>query len=61
MPGEILALVGELGSGKSITAKSSLGLLPENATRTGSIRVDGKNPVDMTQRSSARFAAATSR
>ena len=38
MPGEILALVGESGSGKSVTAMSILGLLPDNATREGSIR-----------------------
>lgn len=47
MPGEILALVGESGSGKSVTAMSILGLLPENATRSGSIRFHGKNLVDM--------------
>ncbi|MBC7594939.1 MAG: ABC transporter ATP-binding protein [Kineosporiaceae bacterium] len=48
MPGEILALVGESGSGKSVTAMSILGLLPDNAARTGSIRFEDKNLVDMT-------------
>ncbi|MEM9342025.1 MAG: ATP-binding cassette domain-containing protein [Pseudomonadota bacterium] len=30
-PGEIVALVGQSGSGKSITAMATLGLLPRNA------------------------------
>jgi len=50
MPGEILALVGESGSGKSVTAMSILGLLPDNATRTGSIHFEGKDLVDMTEK-----------
>ena len=50
MPGEILAIVGESGSGKSVTAMSVLGLLPDNATRTGSIRFGGKDLVDMSQK-----------
>jgi len=36
--GEILAIVGESGSGKSVSAMSILGLLPANATVSGSIR-----------------------
>ncbi len=48
MPGEILALVGESGSGKSVTAMSILGLLPDNATRAGTIQFHGKNLADMT-------------
>ncbi len=39
-PGETLALVGESGCGKSVTALSVMGLLPAAATRvTGSVRV----------------------
>ena len=38
--GETLGLVGESGCGKSITAMALMGLLPENAQVTGSIRLD---------------------
>jgi microcin C transport system ATP-binding protein len=42
-PGECLALVGESGCGKSVTAHSILQLLPETGTETsGSIRYHGK-------------------
>ncbi|MGG7463011.1 MULTISPECIES: ABC transporter ATP-binding protein [unclassified Plantibacter] len=39
--GERLGLIGESGSGKSLTALAILGLLPEEATATGSITLDG--------------------
>lgn len=39
--GESVGLVGESGSGKTQTAMAVLGLLPANATTTGSIRLDG--------------------
>jgi peptide/nickel transport system ATP-binding protein len=38
--GETLGLVGESGCGKSITAMSLMGLLPENSVISGSIRFD---------------------
>jgi peptide/nickel transport system ATP-binding protein len=41
-PGERLALIGESGSGKSLTALAAIGLLPESAEATGSIRLDGE-------------------
>ncbi|MFZ4531904.1 MAG: ATP-binding cassette domain-containing protein, partial [Alsobacter sp.] len=42
-PGETLALVGESGCGKSLTALSIMGLLPAGVGRVsaGTIRVDG--------------------
>jgi microcin C transport system ATP-binding protein len=44
--GETLAIVGESGSGKSLTALSILRLLPEAATATGKITLDGKLMLD---------------
>lgn len=38
-PGERVGLIGESGSGKSITCLSAMGLLPENLTATGSIHL----------------------
>jgi peptide/nickel transport system ATP-binding protein len=43
MPGDTLGIVGESGCGKSMTALSILGLLPENASTTGSIYFDHRN------------------
>lgn len=40
-PGERVGLIGESGSGKSVTALAIMGLLPENAAVTGSIRLNG--------------------
>ncbi len=48
--GQTLGLVGESGCGKSITAMSLLGLLPENAQVTGSIRFDGQELVGLPER-----------
>jgi ABC-type glutathione transport system ATPase component len=46
--GEIFGLVGESGSGKSTLANAFMGLLPENAWVTGSIRFDGREFVGLT-------------
>jgi peptide/nickel transport system ATP-binding protein len=40
--GQTLGLVGESGCGKSITALALMGLLPEQASVTGSIRLNGQ-------------------
>ena len=40
-PGERLGLIGESGSGKSVTAFAIIGLLPAGLTATGSIVLDG--------------------
>ena len=39
--GEVVALVGESGSGKSASAMAIIGLLPEYAEVSGSIRLHG--------------------
>ena len=45
--GETVGLIGESGCGKSITALALMGLLPEGATVTGSIRLDGRELVGL--------------
>ncbi len=45
--GETLGLVGESGCGKSVTALSLMGLLPDSAAVTGSIKLDGDELVGL--------------
>jgi peptide/nickel transport system ATP-binding protein len=45
--GQTLGLIGESGCGKSITAMSLMGLLPENSVVSGSIRFDKQEMVGM--------------
>jgi peptide/nickel transport system ATP-binding protein len=64
-PGELLAVVGESGCGKSVLAHALLGLLPRNATVTGHARLsppDGTShdliaasPRDLTRRVRGRL------
>lgn len=53
--GQRLGLIGESGSGKSMTALAILGLLPEGAQVSGSIRWDGRELVGMPDRDLARL------
>ena len=39
-PREVLAIVGESGAGKSLTARALLGMLPRGAATTGTVRPD---------------------
>ena len=43
-PGEIVAIAGSSGSGKSLLAHAVMGLLPENASISGEISYKGKVP-----------------
>ena len=52
--GDTLGLIGESGCGKSITALSLLGLLPDSAEVSGSIRFDGE---ELVGRSDAQMCA----
>lgn len=45
--GETLCLLGESGSGKSVTMRALMRLLPPTARLSGSIRIDGQEVLDM--------------
>lgn len=51
--GELVAVVGSSGSGKSLLAHALLGLLPRNAVERGSVRFDGA-PLDLPRRRQLR-------
>ncbi|MCE8025444.1 ABC transporter ATP-binding protein [Billgrantia aerodenitrificans] len=58
--GEVLTILGESGSGKSVTLRSLMRLLPERKTRlTGSVRVDGQDVLAMSRRELSRFRGRT--
>ncbi|OYN75104.1 ABC transporter ATP-binding protein [Mycolicibacterium sphagni] len=46
-PREVVAMVGESGSGKSAAAMAVIGLLPEYATVSGSVRLGGQELLDL--------------
>jgi peptide/nickel transport system ATP-binding protein len=49
--GEVLCIIGESGSGKSVTLRALMRLLPEQRTRiTGAIEVDGRNVLGLSPR-----------
>lgn len=48
--GARVGLIGESGSGKSLTALAITGLLPDGATATGSIRWNGRELIGLTDR-----------
>ncbi len=48
--GETLGIVGESGSGKSVTSMAILGLLPRQATVTGSVRYRGRELVGLKEK-----------
>jgi len=54
--GEVVALIGESGSGKSVTMRTLLRLHPERRTRMGgTVQVDGRDVLAMSQRELADF------
>lgn len=47
---ERLGIIGQSGSGKSVTALAMIGLLPENAHVTGSVKLNGQELVGRSER-----------
>src|SRR5262249_59203423 len=46
---ETLAIIGESGSGKTVSSRAVMGLLPRAAKVTGSIRLNGKEVVGLAE------------
>lgn len=58
--GEVVALIGESGSGKSVTLRSIMRLHSERSTRiSGGLEVDGKDVLKMSQRELAALRGDT--
>lgn len=48
--GKILAIIGESGSGKTVSARAVMGLLPPSAQISGSARLDGEELIGLSER-----------
>jgi oligopeptide/dipeptide ABC transporter ATP-binding protein len=48
--GRTLAVIGESGSGKTVTARALMGLLPESAEVSGSARFEGKELIGLSEK-----------
>lgn len=57
--GQRLGVIGESGSGKTVTALAVMGLLPENAHVAGSVGLDGQQIVGQAERGLARLRGNT--
>jgi peptide/nickel transport system ATP-binding protein len=53
--GDTLGLIGESGCGKSMTALALMGLLPDGAQVSGSVRFDGRELIGMAERDWCRL------
>ena len=53
-----LGIIGESGSGKSLTAAAVLGLLPEGMTATGQVLLDGRDLLTLGERAMRRVRGA---
>ncbi|MBB3674651.1 ABC transporter ATP-binding protein [Modestobacter versicolor] len=50
VPGRMMAIIGESGSGKSVSSRALMGLLPPAAQITGSIRFEGRELIGLPDR-----------
>ena len=53
--GEIVAITGESGSGKSMTALAIMGLLPAGMRPSGQIQLDGRDMLSLSEREMCRL------
>ncbi|MBK1785688.1 ABC transporter ATP-binding protein [Prauserella cavernicola] len=53
--GEVLGIVGESGSGKSVTSLAVMGLLPKTARVSGSVRFNGNELLESTDKQLSRI------
>jgi peptide/nickel transport system ATP-binding protein len=58
-PGQRVGLIGESGSGKSLTALAIMGLLPDGLQPTGSVRLGGNEVIGASEAQHARLRGAT--
>ena len=58
-PGEVLALLGESGSGKSVTLRALMRLLPPRAAVGGAITVDGRDVKALSARELSAYRGRT--
>jgi peptide/nickel transport system ATP-binding protein len=58
-PGEVVAIVGESGSGKSTAAMAVVGLLPEYADVSGSVRLHGEELLGLSDQAMSRIRGKT--
>jgi oligopeptide/dipeptide ABC transporter ATP-binding protein len=56
--GRTLALIGESGSGKTVSSRAVMGLLPETASVSGSIRFEGSELVGLSDKEMRRVRGA---
>jgi oligopeptide/dipeptide ABC transporter ATP-binding protein len=57
-PGQMLAIIGESGSGKTVSSRALMGLLPSTATVSGSARIDGVELLGMPEHQMRRHRGA---
>jgi oligopeptide/dipeptide ABC transporter ATP-binding protein len=57
-PGEAVALVGESGCGKTMTARSIIGLPPDGARVSGSIKLDGRELTTLPKKERRRLGGS---
>ena len=56
--GRSLAIIGESGSGKTVSCRAVMGLLPPSATVTGSVRLGGDELVGLSEKALSRYRGA---